>query len=722
MKKLVNLSILICAFIICMTCAVVGFSFTSATAANNAIKTHGASVRLVDPEGIRFLSSVSAEYKDCEVGTLIIPKSILGDAELNHNNDTVDQVSLNYKDIAKTKWSNSAVEQLEGFDYDASRYYFNAVLSGIPNTDYGTVLVARAYVVKDGQYVYGDVMERSIAQVAATSLLVDEENETLIDYVDTALAGKELSINATNSFIGIAQTQTFEIVNGNGYDAIWTVTDASIGSFDEQENGLFTAETEGTTTVNAIVGSTVVSSKITTGESLVGEKVTNFTADNYTKVTVNNSLLGFSEDITYNGEGVLAVTSNISSWKNGITLNNIDVTKYSTLSLKVYQQNGGSRLIHAAAKVNGNTTRLSEKTLGNGVWVEYSFDITSIDAATPNITLYFGTSGDDGNKGNVFYISNVYGVRKAESGKKVVDFTADNYATIATPNYSSLSYTEDFLCDGEGVVAVDSGRNWQNGLTIKNVDLTSTALKVYVYQNNTGNRFVKAFGKENGASSSTPLTSETTVKKGVWTEFTFDVTALNATFTADIILYFGTANENGSESDVFYISDIYAAGESRISKLVSMETAIGSTFNSGNTATTSVEYTTEGSSVLGSGVAKIKTIMDGSQAYGVFKSDVDLSGYSKITFKVYRPSTGAGGGWYLRIKTGSGAAIANSPDCSVLRRAGDVVEVVIDVNDLADKNLNYLYIQFGTTDTASGEKVNGTINTYILVSDIYGIK
>ena len=40
-------------------------------------------------------------------------------------------------------------------------------------------------------------------------------------------------------------------------------------------------------------------------------------------------------------------------------------------------------------------------------------------------------------------------------------------------------------------------------------------------------------------------------------------------------------------------------------------------------------------------------------------------------------------------------------------------EYGIDVNDLADKNLNYLYIQFGTTDTASGEKVNGTINTYI---------
>ena len=110
---------------------------------------------------------------------------------------------------------------------------------------------------------------------------------------------------------------------------------------------------------------------------------------------------------------------------------------------------------------------------------------------------------------------------------------------------------------------------------------------------------------------------------------------------------------------------------------------------------------------------------DNTQAYGYYKVNLDVSAYSKITFKVFRPA--GEGGYYLRIKTGDSAKIVND-DCAIAKVAGEWIEVTIDVSKLANKNLYKLYVQFGTNDSSGGANAQGVKGKYIYVSDIYGIK
>ena len=122
-------------------------------------------------------------------------------------------------------------------------------------------------------------------------------------------------------------------------------------------------------------------------------------------------------------------------------------------------------------------------------------------------------------------------------------------------------------------------------------------------------------------------------------------------------------------------------------------------------------------------MAKI-TATSNWQSAGKFIGSIDVSEYSKITFKVYRPA--GEGGYYLRIKQFIGGSsyplIENSVDPTVSRVAGTWYDVTFDVSKLNNKTLKDLYVQFGTKDSTSGAQAEGTKDKYILVSDIYGVK
>ncbi len=145
----------------------------------------GASVRTVENAGIRFstilsktwIDGLSAEGKEIEVGTIVIPASKLTDTtDANFNVSTENvQTYVHTTD----KWL--AVDN----DY----YKVNAVLSDIPDAELATKIAAKSYVKINGEvYDYADAQTRSIAQVAYAAKEDGNEAEYLTTVLDTTIA------------------------------------------------------------------------------------------------------------------------------------------------------------------------------------------------------------------------------------------------------------------------------------------------------------------------------------------------------------------------------------------------------------------------------------------------------------------------------------------------------------------------------------------------------
>ena len=223
----------------------------------------GGSVRLSAPSGLRFQSKVNENLKDtgATFGTLIIPKGVLGENELTAETALVENVE-------QTKWATDSVKKNNPEDYQDGYEYFNGVLTKIPETHYGTIIVARSYVYANGQYYYSDAIERSIAQVSAYALRDGYTNDILYDYVDKALEGATVSMTSKLTLI---ETETYQLaLSGNkGYVAIWSSSNKDVATVDE--NGKITAlKNEGTATITAKLGNLEVECEVTVNQKWTG--------------------------------------------------------------------------------------------------------------------------------------------------------------------------------------------------------------------------------------------------------------------------------------------------------------------------------------------------------------------------------------------------------------------------------------------------------------------
>lgn len=222
----------------------------------------GGSVRLATPAGLRFQSKVqeSLVSEGATFGTLIIPKAVLGEAELTYETASV-------RNIPQTKWATESVKENNPQDYEEGYVYFNAVLTDIPAEHYDKVIVARSYACLNGVYYYSAPMERSIAQVAAYAIQDGYTENVLYAYVDTALSGENVSME---SRVEAKEGLTYQLtLTGNkGYVAIWQSLDERIATVDK--NGKVRAVRPGTTTITAKIGNTIVECIIVVKESWTG--------------------------------------------------------------------------------------------------------------------------------------------------------------------------------------------------------------------------------------------------------------------------------------------------------------------------------------------------------------------------------------------------------------------------------------------------------------------
>ncbi len=210
----------------------------------------GGSVRLSAPAGLRFQSKVeeSLVSEGATFGTLVIPKAVLGEAELTYETASV-------RNIPQTKWATDSVKENNPQDYEEGYAYFNAVLTDIPQEHYDKVIVARSYACLNGVYYYSEPMERSIAQVAAYAIQDGYTESVLFTYVDTALANETLSLE---SRVVVKEGLSYQLnLTGNkGYVAIWQSSDTRIATVDK--DGKVTALRPGEVTITAKIGNKTV--------------------------------------------------------------------------------------------------------------------------------------------------------------------------------------------------------------------------------------------------------------------------------------------------------------------------------------------------------------------------------------------------------------------------------------------------------------------------------
>ena len=214
----------------------------------------GGSVRLSAPAGLRFQSKVPQAMVEMDgtFGTLVIPRAVLGDAEL-----TVETALA--ENIEQTVWATENVQTSNPAAYEEGYQYFNAVLTKIPEEYYGTEIVARSYVYLDGVYYYSEEVERSLAQVAAYAIQDGYTEEVLYSYVDTALATETKSMEKS-VILNEGDRYQLTLSGVKNYVAVWTVVNNGVLSIDK--NGKITARQAGVARVTAQIGSTVLQCEV----------------------------------------------------------------------------------------------------------------------------------------------------------------------------------------------------------------------------------------------------------------------------------------------------------------------------------------------------------------------------------------------------------------------------------------------------------------------------
>lgn len=275
----------------------------------NGFEIAGASVRTVNPVGMRFITEVPESIKDnYTFGTLIIPKADLGEATLDINTAK----ALN---IETSKWQEKK---------ENKPYTYASVLGGVengglitdfPKSQYNAPIVARSYA-KDGEgnvVDYTETVERSLAGVASMALAdTTDEGKITVDTQRTFLKGICDYVLGADGFAmqnaSIAGTGAkdlsilFDETNSNeGLTAIWSVVEGDAIELQYNAHGIATTMTvvgEGSVTLQATIGTFTETVTVTVAGPVALAQTKYYDMSANTDLTLNLTTLGITGNVT----------------------------------------------------------------------------------------------------------------------------------------------------------------------------------------------------------------------------------------------------------------------------------------------------------------------------------------------------------------------------------------------------------------------------------------
>lgn len=290
MKKMKKLAVLTTAL---ATVAVAGAFVVAPNVASattvDVFHEVGASVRIatdVSEQGIRFVFGFEESYvgEGYEIGTIVIPDYALDGEEFTHETAEVKEIKSTKKFLPEEALTSKNVTPQAGYKY------VSAALIGIDATDYNEAVYARAYYKEtNGEYVYSDIVKKSIAYVASAALNAGEEDldDALLNIVDKAVGETTLEVTGTDVFEA-GETSTLT-VNANGLLPVWSTSNANVATVDK--TGKVTGVSAGEATIKATLGSKVVETPVYLAGEFAFNKQELFYSINasYTRPAVNNN-------------------------------------------------------------------------------------------------------------------------------------------------------------------------------------------------------------------------------------------------------------------------------------------------------------------------------------------------------------------------------------------------------------------------------------------------
>ena len=189
------------------------------------IMKEGASIRKVDPTGIRFTAMVSkaqyaeiienGEYKDgYKVGMIVVPESYFTDYEAQKETGTSDYYDY-FKNVkGKMRDLPFNVDQFVLDEKDPENYYnVNGAIAPIAEENFGLTYQAVAYIARtvngETTYTYSDVsLARTVKYVAVAAIndgkLTYDEVQTLADNYGVNYAKIDVTTEGTTKTVTVA--------------------------------------------------------------------------------------------------------------------------------------------------------------------------------------------------------------------------------------------------------------------------------------------------------------------------------------------------------------------------------------------------------------------------------------------------------------------------------------------------------------------------------------
>ncbi len=429
----------------------------------------GASIRKIEPSGIRFKAKISeklsANLQNAEYGMLIIPSSLLGENTLTLETENVLNIPAEKTYVEDGYLMYNAVLVGEnGADFLAD--YYNVPLTAVGYVTYGEE------GAKTTVYTPTTV-ERSVVQVANAYLQMGGESEFLAEIVDTVVT--ELSFAETELTLDVGDTAT-PTLNGTAGLSYTLTTDSSCVSIDE--NNVITAVEAGEAKVSVQLGSRTAEMTVTVTdpEPLVGDVVYAFNStDGASQIDyTGEGVWGFgsaaySTEKRYKGEGTFKFTSNGSDKDAKIKLldQSVNLADYDYLEFAVYLQGNYTTAVPVETTLAGVTASASMTV---GQWTTLRVSLADVTATTLSGTVTFGKWSKITDPETVIYISAVRAVAlgddiTVDNGDVVYAFNGENAASLLTThnwipsgNTPTLSYDETiFVSDTESAKGQENG-------------------------------------------------------------------------------------------------------------------------------------------------------------------------------------------------------------------------------------------------------------------------
>lgn len=244
----------------------------------------------------------------------------------------------------------------------------------------------------------------------------------------------------------------------------------------------------------------------------------------------------------------------------------IDLSINSILHVKVYTELATPKPFIAKLEGGTNTLEIATTITVSDVWVEYTFDFSSVATqGNTTLVLFFNAFQTDGAVGDIYYIDDLFFAPPPTTCNDPIltDFECNNpsqpitgaLTRIANPVSGGIN-TSAFVgqyIDNE----TDSFDNIAVNYTVP-IDLSvNNVLKVKIYAPTTVPLLVKL---ENGTSAPIELGSLGTNGDNIdianqWKEYAFDFSSQAAANHQRLVLFINAGN-TGSMSQTFYVDDI----------------------------------------------------------------------------------------------------------------------------------------------------------------------